>query len=158
MNYTFEQLPLKDREFLLQVPAYVALLIAGADSEINKAEIDEAISLTQLKKVTSREMLQEYYDQVRPIFPTALAKLIESMPKDGRLREQQLTETLEKVNPILDRLEHKFAVQFYASMKNFAKGVAESSGGVFGYMTVSYEESKLVDLPMIHNPDDKPSS
>ena len=37
-------------------------------------------------------------------------------------------------------------------MKDHAVKIAESSGGVFGFMSVGYEESKVIDLKMIKDP------
>jgi len=37
-------------------------------------------------------------------------------------------------------------------MKDIAKRIAKASGGVLGYISVDYEESKLMELRMIKNP------
>ncbi len=141
---------------LYKVPALVAVLIAGADSDIDRSEIKEAISLTHLKKVTSREILAAYYERVRETFDQQLSEVIAQFPKNTELRQHFIVQELEKVNDILSRVNYKFAIQFYASTKDFAKKIAESSGGVLGFMSVGYEESKLVELPMIKRPEPGP--
>lgn len=153
MIKAFHNLSDKEYNLLLKVPALVTVLIAGADSDIDSIEIKEASSLTRLKKVTSREILTEYYDQVREIFDQQLSEIICQFPKNTQFRQYYIVQELGSINEILTRLEFKFAVQFYASIKDFAKKIAESSGGILGFIPVGYEEAKLIDLPMINYPE-----
>lgn len=155
MIKAFQNLTEKERNLLLKVPALVTVLIAGADSDIDCNEIKEATSLTQLKKVTSREILLEYYDHVRKIFDQQLSEIISQFPENKEFRQYFIIQELEKLNRVLPLLEHKFAVQFHASIRDFAKKIAEASGGILGYIPVGYEESKLIDLPMINYPETK---
>ena len=145
-------------DVLYKVPALVTVLIAGADNDIDRNEIKEAISLTHLKKVTSREILAMYYERVRERFDQQLSEVIAQFPGDTMLRQHFIVQELEKVNEILSRVDYKFAVQFYASTRDFAKKIAEASGGVLGFMSVGYEESKLVELPMLRRPEPRPAS
>ena len=77
---------------------------------------------------------------------------IANLPSESKEREKLLIEEIAKVNNIWSKIEHSFAVKLYASLKEIAKHIAEASGGVFGYMSIGYEESKLVDLKMIKKP------
>jgi hypothetical protein len=65
-----------------------------------------------------------------------------------------LVAELKKLNRILPKIDKNFAVKFYQSLKDIAKNIAEASGGVLGYMSVSYAEAKLIGLRMIHDPSD----
>lgn len=153
MITAFQKLTEVECSNLYRVPALITVLIAGADNDIDNNEIQEAISLTQLKKVTSREILVEYYDEVRKIFNEQLIEIISRFPENMELRQHFIIQELTNINEILPKIEHKFAVQLYASIKDFAKKIAEASGGVLGYIPVGYEESKLIELPMIKYPD-----
>lgn len=152
MITAFQNLTENECSNLYRVPALITVLIAGADNDIDNNEIQEAISLTQLKKVTSREILVEYYNEVRKVFDEQLIEIISQFPEDIELRQHFIIQELTKINDILPKIEHKFAVQLYASIKDFAKKIAEASGGVLGYIPVGYEESKLIELPMINYP------
>src|SRR5690606_29507893 len=151
----FENLDEQECNLLYKVPALVTVLIAGADSDIDGAEIKEAIWLTQLKKVTAREILVNYYEQVRVNFDQQLSQIISQFPEDAALRQHFIVQELEKVNELLLKINYDYAVQFYASIKDFAKKIAEASGGLLGYMSVGYEESKLIELSMIKHPEKK---
>ncbi|MFT5642306.1 MAG: hypothetical protein ACI9A7_002415, partial [Cyclobacteriaceae bacterium] len=37
-------------------------------------------------------------------------------------------------------------------LKELAKKIAEASGGLLGYLSVSYEESKMIELKAITDP------
>ena len=43
-------------------------------------------------------------------------------------------------------------IKFYDSIEDWAKRIAEASGGIMGYMSVTYEEAKLLTLKMIRPP------
>ena len=149
----FENLSQEECNIMFRVPALVTVLIAGADNDIDSSEINEAIALTQLKKVTAREILKEYYEKVTENFDKQLFDIVIQFPENSQVRQHFIVEELVKLNTILPKLEFKYAIQFYSSLKDFAKKIAEASGGVFGYIPVGYEESKLVDLPMIKFPE-----
>ena len=57
-----------------------------------------------------------------------------------------------KLNFILPKIDRAFAIKLHASLKDLAKKVAEASGGVLSYLTISYEESKLMELKMLEDP------
>ena len=142
----------EERDLMYKAPILVAILVAGADGNIDRAEIKEAISISSLKKVKARKALKDYYTEVGEHFEDKLKHGITTYPSDVGEREKMISAELEQLNAVLPKLDSKFAVEFHASLKDFAKRVAEASGGIFGYMSVGYEESKLVDLKMIKDP------
>ncbi|MBK6266378.1 hypothetical protein JKA74_15140 [Marivirga sp. S37H4] len=145
----FENLSESDIALLKNVPAMVTILIAGADEKISKSELQEAVNLTKIKQKRARKELLEYYNHVAPLFENNLNELLKSYPTDPELRSKMIIEDLERLNPLLAKIDERWAGQFVASMKDIAKKVAESSGGVFGYLSIGYEEAKLIDLKMI---------
>lgn len=148
----FKKLTEDEINVLYGAPVWVTILIAGADSKIEKREIDEAISVTKLKQRRARQALIDYYKEVQRGFESNLKGYVMFLPKDVKERTKILTENLEKLNSILPKLEKSFSVQFYQSIKDLAEKVARSSGGIMGFLTLGYEESKLVDLKMIKDP------
>lgn len=152
MISALSKLTQEEIDLMKKTPALVTILIAGADKKIEQSELREAVALAKLKQSRSREILKEYYGEVSVQFEGTLNDLIGSMPSDPEKRAKVVVEELEKLNTILPKLEKSFAAQFYASMKDFSRKVAEASGGVFGYLSVSYEEAKLMELKMIKDP------
>lgn len=142
-------------EVMLKAPAYVAILIAGADDDIDKSEIKKAIQLARTKQQKAREVLLGYYKLVGERFESDFMRLIEELPHKSAERTPAINRELRKLNVILPKLPHAFAVEFYASLKDLAKKIAEASGGVLGYLSVSYEEAKLMELGEIKDPSKK---
>ncbi|MBU2913073.1 MULTISPECIES: hypothetical protein [Reichenbachiella] len=140
-------------EVLLNAPVLVSVMIAGADDKIDKTEITQAVEIANSKQARAREQLIEYYREVGKDFQAKFEKYVAELPDNASARTDLISTELRKLNHILPKLEHNFAVKLYASLKEMAKKVAEASGGVLGYMSVSYEEAKLMELGMIEDPD-----
>lgn len=148
----FKNLNEDEIETMLQVPVLVSILIAGADGNIDKSEIRQAVSLSKLKQTKAREGLIEFYTEAGKDFEDKMKIMIANYPTEASERNPKIISELEKVNDILPKLDPKFSEEFYVSIKDMAKKIAEASGGVLGYMAVGYEESKLIGLDMVNDP------
>ena len=148
----FENLNPEEEELMYSLPIYVSVLIAGADGKIDNNEIKKAVSLANLKKKKARKDLLEYYSHVYRDFEDKIKVTIANLPMGSKERESILIEDIKKANDVFEKIDKKFASKLYASLKETAMHIAEASGGVFGYMSVGYEESRLVDLKMIKDP------
>ena len=145
----FEPLREDEIEVILKSPVYVAILIAGADGKIDKSEKKEAIEVARNKQSRAREQLAELYKLVGERFEDNFTKLIDELPSGTEARISAITTELRKLNFILPKIDKNFSVKFIASLKDLAKKIAEASGGVLGYLSISYEESRLMELKMI---------
>ena len=148
----FENLRDEDAQLMYRVPVYITILIAGADDKIDKKELQEAISIANLKKIKARKLLVDYYAEVVDTFEEDLYKEIDALPDRAEERNPILIEKLERINIIFHYLDNSFAVQFYESIKDWAKKIASASGGILGFLSVGLEESKFIELRMIRNP------
>ena len=148
----FNRLSTEETDLMFKAPFLIIILIAGADDKIDKHEMKQAISISKLKLKRARRELVEYYNIVGQDFEDKLKIFIHDLPKDTGERNEEISKELVKLNDIFPKLDKKFAVNFYESMKDMAVKIAESSGGVFGFMSVGYEESKMIDLKMIREP------
>lgn len=148
----FENLREDEIEVLVNAPVQVAILIAGADGNIDKSERKEAIEVARSKQSRAREQLVDYYKLVGESFEEKFNGMIDSLPEDAEERNKAITAELRKLNFIFPKLEKNFSIKLYASLKDLAKKIAEASGGILGYLSVSYEEAKLIELKMINDP------
>lgn len=146
----FEKLREDEVDVLMKAPVYVAILIAGADGEIDKSERREAIAIANNRQSRSREQLSEYYKHID--FDAEFERLVDELPSGTEERTTAIIRELRKLNFIMKKVDRPFAVKLHASLKDLAKKVAEASGGVLSYLTVSYEESKLMELKMLQDP------
>lgn len=145
----FDKLTDSETELMLKAPVLVCILIAGADGTIDKKEIKEAIAQTQKKTKAS---LAGYLKEVSQDFEDKIKVLIQSYPYESTQRTPILIEELGQLNKILKKLDKGFASQVYQMLKELAKKIASSSGGLWGMKTVANEEAKFLQLPMISDP------
>jgi hypothetical protein len=149
----FKELSEQEIEVLMNAPVLVSVLMAGADDKIDKKEKNLAISLAKMKTYRARKILVPYYNALHSSFEERMNSLINDMPVNASERNPIIENELAKLNDILPKLDQKFSIQFYESLKDFAKQVAEASGGILGYLSVNVDESKFLNLKMIQNPD-----
>lgn len=152
MVQEFKRLRDDEIKILLDAPVLVSVLIAGADDKIDKNEIKQAVEIANSKQSRAREQLIEYYKEVGKDFQGKFMGVVGSLPNDAHSRSEEITRELRKLNHILPKVERNFAIKLHASLLDMAKKVAEASGGVLGYMSVSYEEAKMMELKMIDDP------
>ena len=148
----FKDLSQEESELMYSLPIYVSVLIAGADGKIDSLEIKKAVSLAGLKKKKARKDLLDYYNHVNTDYEDKIKMTIANLPSGNKEREKLLFKQIEQANDVFKKVDKTFATKLYASLKEIAKHIAEASGGVFGYMSVGYEESRLIDLKMIKDP------
>lgn len=146
--------PLREDEVdvMIKTPVYVAILIAGADGNIDRLERKEAINIARNKQTRAREQLVNFYRVVGNGFEANFNKLINELPSGTEERNAAIIKELKKLNFILPKIDKNFSVKLYASLKELAKKIAEASGGILGYLSVGYEEAKLMELKMINDP------
>jgi hypothetical protein len=141
-----------EKELVLNAPVLVTILIAGADSQIDKSEKASALSLAKIKTISSADVLKDYYKEVQDSFDNAFNTLLAKFPSSPNERLSAVSAELTKLNSVWPKLDQKFASLLYDSLKDFAKHIAESSGGFLGYASISAEEKKYIDLDMIKRP------
>lgn len=129
--------------------AWITVLIAGADGEIDAEETAWAEKVTKIRSYNNPNELTPFYDQVGHEFTDKLQALVAAVPKDVKEREVFLSNKLAQLNDVLPLLEDNLGYQLRKEYISFAKHVAKASGGFLGFLSVSAAESKLVDLDMI---------
>lgn len=145
----FEKLSDSEMELMFKAPVLVCILIAGADGEIDRKEIREAIAQTKKKNKAS---LSDYLSEVSQDFEDKIKILIQSYPRESAQRNRIVAEELGKLNPIWSKLDRKFSINVYLMLKELAEKIAASSGGIWGLNTVTEEEAKYLQLSMIADP------
>jgi hypothetical protein len=152
MIHAFENLSLAEQDQILNAPAYITALVAGSDGTFDEEELAAGTNLAKWKTINARPDLLEYYQLVDARFAGELKQLMQKLPDDTLDRGHELVAKIKELNPILAKLEITFAEQIYASWKELAKRIAEASGGVLGYLSIGYDESKVVNLEMLKSP------
>jgi len=152
MQKALRYLTEEETEELYLVPIWISILIAGADNKIEKSEIRKAIKIINEKQQMENALIVEYYRMAAQKFEINLKGYVALMPTDNEKRINFLAEKLDRVNYYFSKLGKDFSYQLYLSFRDFANQVAHASGGFFGLLSVSYAESKYIDLKMIDDP------
>lgn len=147
----FENLDKSEIEDLEALPIYISVLIAGADGTINLIEVRTAVRFTESIEQSMRYDLVEFYSRVNLDFEDKLKMVMANMPQMKDKGRDFLINKIEKANTILEKMDSKHAYALYDSFKELAIRIAYASGGIFGFGSISVEESKLIELQMIQN-------
>ncbi len=148
----FAKLSNSEMELMLRAPILACILIAGADGEIDRKEIQGAIEVARKKQRRSLANLLEFYREVGEDFEDKLKVVIQNYPMNSAERNPLIVKELSQLNAILPKLDKSFAVGYYNSIKEIARKIAESSGGLLGLNKIGQEEAKFVGLIMIKDP------
>ncbi len=145
----FENLSSEEYQKLRQSVAWVAVLIAGADGKIDSDEISWASKIAKIRAYANPDVLHEFYQDVGTDFDQYLKEIIENSPSDTHTRTTIASDKIAELNPILAKLTPYIAYTMYRSLQTFALHVAKASGGFLRMWSVSHEEDKYINLPML---------
>jgi hypothetical protein len=148
----FEALEASEIELMLKAPILVCMLVAGADGKIDSKEVNKAIQVAR-RKAKSSDILWQYFSVASEDFEDKLRILLPNYPNTPAARNEILVEELAALNAVLPRVESSFRRQFYSLLKELAREVAASSGGLLGYNAIDKEEAKYIGLDMIRPPE-----
>jgi hypothetical protein len=152
LNESLKRLTNEELEKLIMIPVWITLLIAGADSVYSKAEIKRAVKIIGEKAKSGGALLGNYYELVRKKFEVNVKGYILMLPSRESLHNDFVISKIVGVNDLLKKLPKDHAIALYTSYRDLANQLAKASGGLFGLLSVSYSESKYLDLKMIDNP------
>jgi len=149
MLHIFSQLTEDETQELIDAIPVITLLIAGADGDIDDLELEQSEKITKIRGFSGNEVMQEFYDKVGEDYSERLQRWLKVVPKDTAERTSHLSARIEKLNPILAKLDQEWGARFYKSFTSFAKHVAKAQGGFLGIGSVNKDEAALIELPML---------
>jgi hypothetical protein len=147
----FGKLNNEEIELLFKAPFLVCILIAGADGTIDRKEIKGAINIAQTKHKKA-SILTPYFNELTEDFEDKLKILIQGYPYESTQRSPLIIAELSELNKVWSKLPKQFSVEFYDVLKDIARGIALSSGGMLGMNSIGSEEAKYLQLSMIQDP------
>ena len=142
----------EERNVIMDTPALITILIAGADGKIDEKEKEWAYKVKVFRSSKEDSRLSSYFTEVGGIFKDRLEELIDELPDNIGERNSKITSELEKLNNIFPKLDKTYAVEFYKNMLSYAEQIAKASGGVLGFSPISPEERKWLGLEFIKDP------
>jgi hypothetical protein len=141
-----------ESELLYKGPLLVCILMAGADGKIDDRELAKAIRMAKQQQWV-KSVLAEFFRDVAQDFEDKLQIVIQSYPTQKSKRENMISEELERINLLWNKLEPEFSAAYLEMLRYLARKIAESSGKFWA--RIDSQEAELVDLPMLKDPTKK---
>ena len=145
----FEQLTKEEIDALVEAPALITVLIGAADGELDKEERIWSERLLRVRTYANPKALNEFYRVVVEGFWMKVHSEMAHLPQDAEQRNQEISERLEKLNPILAKLDVSLGGDLYKGFVGLAEETAEASGGFLRIGAISAVEDRWVKLPML---------
>jgi hypothetical protein len=149
MQNKISHLELDKLTFLTEVPTYVALLIASADSEISLKETSWAEKVLSFRIKSAHHTLRAYYQSAHDFYKNNIESILASLPVNQTERMQYLSDKIASVNSSLSQIDEITKERMIDSYKSLALSIAEIDGGIFNFFASNPEEEKWLHLPMI---------
>ncbi len=122
-----------DRELLLQFPAYVSLLAANMDEEMDKEEIKAAVWLTHIKTFSTEPVLHPFYQQAEIFLKKNIQLLNSQLPKARKERAEAIKEALLKIDQVLHKMRIDYASALRRSMISYKDHVSKAHRNILEY-------------------------
>lgn len=122
----FNTLSTNENRELLKFPAYVSILAANSDNDLDDAEKKSAINFAHTKTFTCDSLLFHFYEEVDKVFKTTIYELDSTLPKDQNERDEAIKKELSKLEKIVSKLGKEYANVMHQSMESFAKHVSKA--------------------------------
>lgn len=145
----FQNLTKSEIDSLVEAPALITILIGAADGELDPEERKWTERLLRTRTYNRPKELNEYYRVVLQDFWDKVQAFMASLPVDPTDRNEAISARLEKLNPVLAKLEVDLASDLYQGFIGLAEETAKASGGFLRMGAISAVESKWVNLPML---------
>lgn len=149
MTEHFNVLSKEEYKQLTDAIAQITVLIAGADDKIEPAETAWAKKIMDIRSYTLPDDLKSFYQDVGVDFADRLDFYVDDYDHGHEEAMHHIADDLAKLNPILAKLDQRLGYELYTSFKSFAKHVAKSTGGFFGFFSIGPNEAKWIGLDML---------
>src|SRR6478736_4942575 len=101
----FDKLSPSEQEFMYKAPVLVAILIAGADGEIDRSEIQEGMSHAKRKQKMANLGMVELYREISEDFEDKLKIVLQSYPVEVSQRNPLIVEELSQLNSVFSKID-----------------------------------------------------
>lgn len=145
----FEKLSKDEIDALVEAPALITILIGAADGDLDKEERTWSERLLRTRTYNNPKILNEFYRVVVEGFWVKVHSEMAHLPEDPKERNEVISARLERINPVLEKLDPQLAADLYKGFLGLAEETAEASGGFLRIGSISAVEARWVKLPML---------
>lgn len=123
----------RDQKQLLLYPAYISLLASTAENGIDKKEKKAALKLTHIKTFASDPILFDFYKAVEHDFEKQVNELDHDLPHSREERKHAIEHELNKLEPVLQKLDNGYSFTLRRSMKSYKNYVSKAHHTILEY-------------------------
>ena len=148
MNIT-ETLTQPEIQILNEAIPAIAYLVGFADGNFDEEEKVWATRLAAIRSFSGDKMLRSFYETVEQNHTVLCETIKAGLTNDISKNQVYLSEKIERVNPILAKMDIKAAKHLHESYVTYATQIARTTGGFLGMGAISGEEARVIELSMI---------
>lgn len=145
----FKNLSENEYQQLIDAVPLIAILIAGADDQIDIKEEAWSQKIVKIRSYAFDYDLKQIYQELEKNFKARFDNFLSTLPKEAESRNTSISNKLETLNPILAKMNIKSSSQLYNTYLSYAEEVAKASGGFLRMLAVSPSENLWIGLPML---------
>ena len=148
-NGIFRNLSEAEYAVLMDAIPQIAILIGGADGQIDLQEKEWAEKIAHIRSYSYEPELKPLYQDVDKTFKKKYEEIIKKLPTDLTARNKELSQALSVLNNVFMKLNMKHAALLYNGYLSYAEHIAKASGGFLRMFAVNESENDWVGLPML---------
>lgn len=126
----FDNLTKEEYEMLLKFPAYISLLAANEDGELDDVEKKSAIKFAHIKTYSCDRSLVNFFKDVDNVFEKNIVQLDKELPKGKESREVVIKSELHKLEGIVLKSGKEYSSIMHESMQSFKNHVSKAHNNV----------------------------
>jgi hypothetical protein len=123
----------KEKEQLLKFPAYISLLASTTEGGIDKQEMKAVVKLTHVKTFSCDPMLSDFYKEAAQVFEKTITTLDNELPHNKQERALAITQELDKLEPLLKKLDPLYASVLRQSMETYKDYISKAHRNILEY-------------------------
>lgn len=122
-----------DKKQLLQFPAYISLLASTMEEGIGEREKQVAVKLTHVKTFAGDPLVADFYKDAEKVFEQTITELDHRLPHVREERTAAIKKELEKLEPVLNKLDSQYAAVLRNSMASYRHYISRAHRNVLEY-------------------------
>lgn len=128
--FPFKKLSEEENEALLKFPAYISLLAANFEGQLDDVEKKSAIKFAHIKTFSSDPLLTDFYNAADKVFKKNIEAIDSVLPKEKDSREAAIKKELQILVKIVSKLGKEYAATMHRGMESFKEHVSRAHNNV----------------------------
>lgn len=120
----FKNLSVQENESLLKFPAFLCLLAANSEYQLNHIEKKMDLDFAYTKSFSFDPLLAKFYKKADKVFGHTVKQLNKELPSEMIKRDETIKKELLNIDKIVLKLGKEYASIMFTSMQSFKEHVS----------------------------------